>query len=298
MVRMSRKLVLVCLTAGSLLPIGAEAQMNPGLNSIMLDVQRSGIMAQVMSNTNEEVEIAGAPEAGALQAAPQRVPETALAYTASTSRRRAHYAQFVEKTRRVDPAGAKDLAATLASDPIAAMTPELAKVGLRTDNVADAYAVYWVEAWEAAHGESGHSSRETAQAVRAQAASAILSTPEFGTASEAQKQEFADALLVQALLIGAARDQAGVDTGKLRQIATAVRQGAKATGLDLDAMTLTDAGFVSARETGAAGAAPTAEQKALASGGTSRPGFGMLAAIGGAGLGGAYAIKRSRSRRG
>ena len=165
-------------------------------------------------------------------------------YTLSTARRQANYSRFVEATRRADPAGAKDLAATLASDPIATMAPELAKIGLRTNDVADAYAVYWVEAWEAVHGQNGHSSRETAQVVRAQVAAAMMTTLQLAHASDAQKQELADALLVQALLIGAAREQAGSDPLKLRQIATSVRQGAKATGLDLEAMRLTRQGFL------------------------------------------------------
>lgn len=151
-------------------------------------------------------------------------------FKAPPARRQADYAQFVAKSCVADPESAAGLAATLKSDPIAQMGPELAKYGLRTDDVADAYTVYWTEAWAAAHGVTREDSREQAQAVRRQAAAAILATSEFARATDAQKQEFADALLVQALLVAAA-----------------VRQGAKATGLDLDAMTLTDEGLVPAK---------------------------------------------------
>jgi hypothetical protein len=89
-----------------------------------------------------------------------------LDFTPSMQRRRANYASFVERSRRADPASAGNLAETLRTDPITMMTPELAKFGLRVNNVADAYAVYWVEAWQAVHGVDGASSRVTAQAVR------------------------------------------------------------------------------------------------------------------------------------
>jgi hypothetical protein len=166
-----------------------------------------------------------------------------LDFTPSMQRRQANYASFVERSRKVDPAGAAGLATNLKLDPIAMAEPELAKVGLRVDNVADAYAVYWVEAWQAVHGVSGASSRPTAQAVRDQAARAIGATPAFASATAAQKQEFAESYLVQAVLVGAAKEQAGDDPAKLAQVSAAVEEGARAAGLDLRAMTLTDEGF-------------------------------------------------------
>ena len=224
---------------------------------------------------------------------------TSLTYAPSASRRRANYASFVERSRRADPAGAAGLAETLSSDPIAMMEPELAKVGLRTNNVADAYAVYWVESWQAVHGVTGASSRATAQAVRRQAAEALLATPEFANATPAQKQEFSEALLVQALLVGAAKEQAQGDRDKLAQISAAVEKGARASGFDLRAMTLTEDGFVPAKRTGAVDSAPGAKPRALAvtweAG--SRPGYGFLAAVGGAGVGAAFLMGKAMGRK-
>ena len=223
-----------------------------------------------------------------------------LDFTPSMQRRRANYAGFVERSRRVDPAGADNLAETLRSDPVAMMQPELAKVGLRIDNVADAYAVYWVEAWQAVHGVTGASSRATAQAVREQAAKAIGSTPVFATATPAQKQELAESYLVQALLVGAAKEQASGDRAKLRQVSAAVEKGARAAGFDLRAVTLTEEGFAPAKRTGAADPAPGAEPRALAASGeaSSRPGYGFLAAAGGAGLGAAFLMGKAMGRKG
>lgn len=230
----------------------------------------------------------------------KQASSVSLAYTPSMQRRRANYAGFVERSRRVDPAGADGLAETLSSDPIAMMKPELAKVGLNTENVADAYAVYWVEAWQAVHGVTGASSRSTAQAVRAQAAKAISAIPEFERATPAQKQEFAEAHLVQALLVGAAKEQAQGDRAKLSQLSAAVEKGARASGLDLRAMTLTEEGFGPVRKTGAVELKSGAESQVLAATGDagSRPSYGFLAAAGGAGLGAALLIGKAMGRKG
>lgn len=72
----------------------------------------------------------------------------------------------------------------------------------------------------------------------------MLAIPDLATPSDAQKQELAEAFMVQALLIRAACEQAQRDAGKLRQIAAAVCTAARALGLDVDAMTLTEAGFL------------------------------------------------------
>ena len=135
----------------------------------------------------------------------------------------------------------------LRDDPVGRMAPELAKFGLQIDNIADAYTVYWVQAWEAAHGVSGESTRAQAQAVRAQAVAGLLASGTLTGASAARKQELADALLVHAVLLGAFQDQNKDNPVLLRQMAVAVRQGARAAGLDLDAMTLTKQGFVAAK---------------------------------------------------
>ena len=160
-----------------------------------------------------------------------------------------------------------------------------------------------VEAWQAAHGVTGESSRATAQAVKRQATDALLATPEFAGATDAQKQEFADALLVQSVLIRAMRDQAKGDAALLRQIAAAVRQGAGASGLDLDAMTLTDEGFVPTGRVGGTDPSmrPDGEEQALVE---TPPEMGrapsgmLLAAAGGMGLGAAFLIGKMMERRG
>lgn len=73
---------------------------------------------------------------------------------------------------------------------------------------------------------------------------AFLQVPELVDADDATKQEMAESLLIQAALIIAAQEGAAHNPALMQKLADAVRQGAKASGLDLDAIQLTDTGFV------------------------------------------------------
>jgi hypothetical protein len=88
------------------------------------------------------------------------------------------------------------------------------------------------------------------------------SVTEIASGSDAVKQETAETLLIQTLLMGAYIEHAKADPALFRQVADAARKGARASGLDLDAMELTDDGFVPSR-VGAVGNKP-AQQAAIA----------------------------------
>lgn len=168
-----------------------------------------------------------------------------MRFVPSQTRRTANLARFVERSRAVDPAGAERMAALFAStDVIGQMAPPLAAHGLRINDLADAYAVWWINAWQATRGTNDPSDRATTLAVRDQARRALASIAEIRGASDAAKQEFSEALLIQAALIDSAVDQSKGNRAQLRAVAAAAAKGARAMGVDLSGMTLTDRGFV------------------------------------------------------
>ena len=230
------------------------------------------------------------------------VPTSASSkYAISLTRRRANLAQFVEKSRKSDPAGAKQMAALFAkSDPIEALKIPLGTYGLRVDNVADAYTTYWMQAWQAAHGDTSDFTRGQTLAVKAQAARALGSTSEFATATDVTKQEFAEAMLVQASLIAASIEVYKNDPAMMRKLGDAVRKGAQASGLDLDAMTLTEQGFVPSGKTGSLNPAPNQQQASATPAPTApaTPPYALMAAAGGAGIGGVFLLGKVFGRRG
>lgn len=211
----------------------------------VLDMTGMGIYAMeetVMQAARETV-------TDARRKTPRVAPAPArLAYTPSMERRRANLARFVAKSRKVDPQGAEALEKSLAaSDVIGRMHRELASYGLRGDNVGDAYAAWWINAWLASRQRTEDPTPRQIAAVRVQAAQALAAIPAVANADEAVKQEMAEANLLQAAMIGAHMERAKDDPDLSQRVAAAVRQGARASGLDLDAMDLTDEGFVPRR---------------------------------------------------
>jgi hypothetical protein len=174
--------------------------------------------------------------------------KTSLNYTPQKSRTRANLQAFVNKTRATDPAGAARMEQLFAStDIMGQIASVMADYGLSKNNAADAFAVYWIAAWQAANGQTDTRSPETYQAVSTQAARGLSQSPEFAAANDAQKQEMAEALLIQAAMIDAHKESAAADPSQMKLLGNAVAKGAAASGLKLFEMTLTEEGFVKAK---------------------------------------------------
>ena len=230
-----------------------------------------------------------------------------LKFNSSAEQRKKNIAIFVAKTRQSDAVSADQLQQMFAStDVIDLIGKGIAPYGLRTDNLADAYAVYWANAWLGSRGRNDDFDKRQILAVRNQAANALLATPAVVSASNSQKQEMAEALLVQAALIGYSVESAKSDPALMSKVKAAIAQGAKAMGLDLYTMTLTDNGFVPAKKSsavdeGALVPDDEAEEQALAS--TAPPpwydstNYTLIAAAGGAGLGGMFLLGKVMGRK-
>lgn len=245
---------------------------------------------------------------------PTIAQEARLNFKSSLSVRKTNLANFVDRVRASDPAGAENLAAMFrASDIVNEIGKGIAPYGLRTNNIADAYTMYWINAWEASRGIANSSeTKARAQAVRRQAANALMSTSQVTSASDAQKQEMAEAMLIQAALIGATVQQAKSDPKLMRQLSAAVFQGARALGIDLGVMTLTEEGFVLAtKETGglddidvppAPAALPEAQLGSVSpltsDAAPALPNYALIAAAGGAGLAGVFLIGKAIGKKG
>jgi pyruvate/2-oxoglutarate dehydrogenase complex dihydrolipoamide acyltransferase (E2) component len=178
-----------------------------------------------------------ANRAGSVQTADMR-------YSPSMELRRKNLASFVEKTRAADPEGAKKLEQLFATDIIGQIDGILNRFDMSVDNVADAYALWWISAWQASRGITDEPTRAEMAAVKAQVEQAMSNTSAFASATDATKQELAEACLIQAALIDGYMVNASGDEKQLGLIADAVRKGARKMGLDLNKMRLTDTGFV------------------------------------------------------
>ena len=211
--------------AGPLSPGAFEATLNMGPIAETL-------RQQMQRNDNQ----------GPATAQPLR-PER-FRYVPSKARRVANLASFVSKSRAADPRGADDLAQLVASrDIIEEMRAPLAKYGLRIDSLADAYTVWWIGAWQATRASTDDPSQAATAAVNQQVMRTMASVAELADASDSRKQSMSEALLMQALILTFALEQAEGNADQTKAIAGAAAEGARGMGLDLAAMTLTDEGF-------------------------------------------------------
>jgi hypothetical protein len=183
-----------------------------------------------------------APAAGrpATSAAP-----AALRYIPSKERRAANLKSFADRIGRVDPAGARQLQALFASgDVIDRMGALIRPHGFRVDDLGDVYAVWWITTWQATRGRNDDPSAAASAAVRQQAHGALGATPALLGGGDATRQQLAESLLLHAMLIDAAVDQAKGSPQQMQAVGKAAAQGAKAMGLDMATMQLTETGFV------------------------------------------------------
>ena len=247
-----------------------------------------------------------------LQSAPAASSQQrlSLSFRPSLLRRKQNLAQFVNKTRADNPEGAAQMAKLFATtDVIGVIGQGIAPFGLRVDNVADAYTVYWTNAWLGSRGRSDTLSQQQLTAVKNQATNALLAIPAFISASDAQKQEMAEAMLVQAAMIEAYIGNAKSDPALMSKVKAAIAKGGKGMGLDLYAMNLTPNGFVLGKRGSSVDdrdipRAPGSEypEQALAANDDAprdpASNYALIAVAGGAGLGGMFLLGKAMGRKG
>jgi hypothetical protein len=227
------------LAIGSFLIFAAPTNAQPLFNFITRTTIPIVIQCPGCNSTNRGKQPSTPIKNTALQ------PDTAkLAYHPSTLVHQRTLTQIIENTRAQDPAGAQKLEQLLSSkNIIAKINQDMPRIGLQPNNVADAYALYWASAWQGTHGRNDDLPKSQMIAVRNQAAEALLKVPQFRSATDAQKQEMTEIMLIQSALILLSIEGAKSDPVLLAQTQKAIAKGAEGFGLDLDSMTLTPQGF-------------------------------------------------------
>jgi len=184
---------------------------------------------------------------------------------------KAKQVQLVTLMQKQSPEGAKALDQLFAQDIVAMLAPEMTRMGLNPNDMADMTAVYWVTAWEASQGIAGQKTAPAlARGARDQLAKVLGGNAAIAKATDAQKQEIADTMLLQAL-IAELRMQGAKQQGAdaLKQTSDAIHaEAGQLLKTDLRQVTLTPAGFVPK----AGGAAPAPAARAPVAAAPASPG--------------------------
>jgi hypothetical protein len=233
---------LVMLGASLLLGLHSISQAQliySPLNAITSDVRYQGMVSSLNSSLESQSRADDAPSAA--------LPSSIFTYRYSRQRTQQNLRNFIARTP--DPVARTNLEQTLAAQPalMDVISADVRAYGFDPHNVADAYAVWWINVWGASRKKNIEPDPATVEAVKRQVRSALAATPDFAKASDAERQEFAEALLLQAAILGSGLDQWKSNPEMLERLAAAARQGALASGLDLAKMTLTPDGFVSCK---------------------------------------------------
>jgi hypothetical protein len=198
----------------------------------------------VSQQLNEDIVEKSIPDTPPDGGRPSKSEGWDFAYGYSAARTQQNLRSFIARTP--DPAARASLEQLFAAQPglMNDISAAVRAYGFDPHNVADAYAVWWINVWGTSQKRNIEPDPATVEAVKRQVRGAFGATPDFAKASDAERQEYAEALLLQATMLGLAFEQGKDDPEMLEQLAQSARQGAMASGLDLAKMTLTPAGFV------------------------------------------------------
>lgn len=170
-------------------------------------------------------------------------------YTPSPVVRRQVEAQVTQAVASKDPAAARQLADALRKqDFIALFDQALRPMGLQSGNVVDVLTAYWLAMWGAANDYRGPPARADVQAVRAQVANSFDAS-RAGLTTDAKRQEFAETLILRAVLMDSAVDtaQKSGKAGVVKQLGDAAQRELLQNGIDLRSLDFTSRGLVARR---------------------------------------------------
>jgi hypothetical protein len=238
-------------TMFAVLIVGSILYADTARADFYIPVPYDGLALQLMTvnQFNNVLEGVGEPSS---DAPPSSQPDdiapqsnlTTLSFVPSAATRQQNINRVLQQARANDAAAASELAQLFSSvDVFGTIAQEMAAIGLNANNLADAYAVYWINAWLGSRGRNDDLPPAQFLAVRNQVAAVLLSSPELTAASDAQKQEFAEGLLFQAALISATVESVQSNPEQMAQVQASILQGAQGLGLALNQMTLTAEGF-------------------------------------------------------
>jgi hypothetical protein len=251
--------VAMALATGLALTTPALAQDFPAPFSGLMQSETNRMLMDNLRNRN--LGLLDSPRAGGQSAPrtgtqPNRFAATPSATSASTryraslqvsARVRKQFSDYMAKQAGAE-GGQKIAAAMERTDPVQNWARLVASDGLHTGDTADALAGYWVLNWMIAN--RGDNTRAQTLAVREQVRPIIAGNPGYARLNEAQRQEFAEVLMLNFLVQHAAYTDAlqRHDDSTARRLGdSAVARFRNEMGVDLRQITLTDNGFVRRR---------------------------------------------------
>jgi hypothetical protein len=179
-----------------------------------------------------------------LAATPAR-PAASLAFRPDAAVRQQVHQRVLANIRKSNPQDAAYLKKVFESGAMRQkVSSYMRRYGMSIDNVADTTALYLATAWLATRADAGDPTPAQMRGLRAQVAGTWASMPQFGNATNAMKQEIAEANVIFATFAGEFAGRAARDP----KLAAVVRRNTIANvrdsyQMDLSRLNLTSAGL-------------------------------------------------------
>jgi Caspase domain len=174
-------------------------------------------------------------------------PSSRFAFSPSPTIRARAKEQFFSQLRTTNPAMGDLMAATFSlQDVFATLDKGLTPTGLGTSNLADSFAIFVETLRGIANSENDDSlpPRAQALAMRRQMALVLQASTDTNALTPAKRQEYSDALILNATFMSMADNAAKTDPAARRTFANSIADMAKTQfGIDLRAMKVTPQGF-------------------------------------------------------
>lgn len=204
------------------------------LQAITADVAQKGLMSDIRSSSN----------ASDAQMGRKPVDSVLVTYRFNKERTKANLTALAQRMRATDPVNGAQMERLFAStDVIGPVRRVMGQFGLEQNNVAHAYALYWVIYWGLANNVHDTPSAVAMQAVARQAGLGFANNADFAAMNDVGKQQAAEELMALAAIMDATSEHVKSDPALAAKAAKAALQGSKASGLELDKMILTEQGF-------------------------------------------------------
>jgi hypothetical protein len=177
----------------------------------------------------------------------------AMSFTPNRERTQSNLRNLIARTP--DPKTRADLEQMIGAQPdlMDIIIAGTKSYGFDPYNVADVYAMWWMNTWLIANKRDDDPDNGTIAVVKQQTNAAFAASPEFAKLGDAERQEYAEWMMFQAAMLGAAFEQSKNDPKVADEIAEAANRSAQAGGVDLSLMTLTPNGFVPRKGADASG---------------------------------------------
>jgi hypothetical protein len=234
-----------------------------------------------------------------------------LTFTPNMQRRKAQLNTLAIQIGKANPGRTEEFKVLFlgngSGDVIQQLQSSVTNHGLKTNNLAHAYAALWIDCWKTSRGDiEAQPDTKQIQSVVSLAERALGTSPAIANLSVADKQSLTDAMWVQLIVLASAAEGVKANPSTLPQFQNGVREVAKTFNIDIDNFTLTPNGFVEARgkkRSDASDSAPGAEPTTVASaspaktdtseGGGLFPGI-VIAGLAGSGIAAAFLYGKNK----